>query len=69
MELAISFGYYDEILSVIAASLSGGALPGTITTVRLPAGLLPGGSLIPYLCITPRSIIPLVRPHLDEPTP
>lgn len=42
MELDVSLGYYDKILTAIAASLSGGALAGTITDLRLHVGLLAG---------------------------
>lgn len=42
MELTGSLDYYDKILVAIAASLSGGALAGTITDLRLRVGLLAG---------------------------
>ncbi|MBX0297827.1 hypothetical protein [Haloarcula nitratireducens] len=42
MELDVSLGYYDKILAAIAASLSGGALAGTITEIHLRFGLLAG---------------------------
>ncbi|MFC6987767.1 hypothetical protein ACFQJD_01635 [Haloplanus sp. GCM10025708] len=42
MELDVSLDYYDKILAAIAVSLSGGALAGTITNLRLRVGLLAG---------------------------
>lgn len=42
MEPDVSLDYYDKILAAIAVSLSGGALAGTITDLRLRVGLLAG---------------------------
>jgi hypothetical protein len=42
MMLDVSFDYYDRILAAIAASLGGGVLAGTITVLRLRAGLFVG---------------------------
>jgi hypothetical protein len=42
MALAVSLDYYDKILAAIAASLTGGALIGSMTVLRLSVGLLVG---------------------------
>lgn len=50
MDWGPSLTYYDKILAVIAVSLSGGALVGVITDLRLRVGLL-AGALIATLFV------------------